>query len=315
MTTVVAVVAGLTGWVAGREPEAPAQLDPGQQLFRLGYLPGPARLVRYDSDHDMQRIFVKGPAGGKPATKQDGASPPPRDWAVEVQMAARGIDIHEEAREYADEGGYRVPGDSVAPVRGRPAFQYETAAGRVLSWKYAPGGWMRVAVFGVDRPDEITRQVAEGIRWETAPLALPFQAVKLPDGAVLRGVAWEWVENGPLIAYSHHLLKPIKKNSDYLQPDIVVGLTTKSLASDRDNETNDVTVSGRAATAADWRKGIGGIYRVGQLPGGCARCVAEVRTPTRRGDAAVGGRKSGLELAASIRLVNGHEDPARWRPL
>ncbi|SCL35688.1 hypothetical protein GA0070616_5292 [Micromonospora nigra] len=325
MTTVVAVAAGLTVWAAGRGPEpdtsdgpprsVPAQFAPGQQLFRLGHLPGPARLVRYDTEHDMHTMTVNGTAVGASATEQEGGRSSAGEWHVEVRMAARGIDVHRYDREYDEEAGLSVPGDSVAPVQGRPAFQNELPDGRVLSWEYAPDAWMRLTVHGVDRPEEITRQVAEGVRWEETPLALPFRAVELPDDAVLGGVVLEWAEDGPLRAYSSYLLPgPIEDHQSYLRYDLVVGLSTESLAGGRHSETDDVTVSGRAATAIDWRRSGEGIYRVAQLPGGCATCVAQLTVLSERADTAVGGRDDALELAASIRLVDGHEDPARWRP-
>ncbi|WFE43320.1 hypothetical protein [Verrucosispora sp. WMMD1129] len=238
-------------------------------------------------------------------------------WRVEVLMAARDVDVHRYDREYDQEAGWRVPGESVAPVRGRPAFQNE---GGVLSWEYAPDAWMRIAASG-DDPHEMTRQVAEGIRWETTPLALPVQAMELPDGAVLGSADLQWADDelwphdAPLRNYAHaqYVLKPIKGYRGYLRPDIQVGISTDSLASGRHNGTDDVTVSGRAATAADWVRNGEGVYRVEQLPGGCAECVAETRIMSRRGNEALGGRDMALRLAASIRLADGVKDPADWR--
>lgn len=185
----------------------------------------------------------------------------------------------------------------------------------MLSWEYAPDGWMWVEVTDVDRPAEVARQVAEGVVWETAPLAVPFQAVELPPGAVLEGAHLRWHEGRWLEARARYLLGRPEGDTSFVRPDVIVGISTESLADGGDSGADDVTVAGRAATAYDAGNGIGAVYRVAQLPGGCADCVAEIRTATRRGYAAVGGREGALDLAASIRLVDDHEDPARWRPL
>ncbi|NGM13381.1 hypothetical protein ENC19_12255 [Verrucosispora sp. CWR15] len=324
VTTVVAVVAGLTVWAIRRAPEtatqgdpprsAPTRFDPGQQLFRLSLLPGPVHQIRYQTEPDMHIINM---AGRPDAPRKSDETSTASTWRVEVLMAARDTDVHRYDREYDQEAGWRVPGESVAPVRGRPAFQNE---GGVLSWEYAPDAWMRISASG-DDPHEMTRQVAEGIRWETTPLALPVQAMELPDGAVLGGadLRWTddelWADGEPLKNYAHaqYVLQPIKGYGGSLRPDIQVGISTESLASGRHSGTDDVTVAGRAATAVDWvRTGVG-VYRVEQLPGGCAECVAETRIMSRRGNEALGGRDMMLRLAASIRLADGVEDPPDWR--
>ncbi|WP_434739440.1 hypothetical protein [Micromonospora sp. SH-82] len=319
VAVVVAMVAGVTVWFTRQAPpeaddasggpprSVPVRFDPGQQLIRLDFLPGPVREATYVTEPDMHTVTVRGLPDGAPATEEGDRAAADQGWWVEVMMAARDVDVHRYDREYDEEHGWRVPGDAVAPVRGRPAFQNE---GRVLSWEYARNAWMRLTLNGVDRHDEILRRVVEGIRWEAAPLALPFTAGGLPDGAVLGGARLEWAEDGPLRASSQYLLR---SNQDHNRPDIVVGLTTEDLASGRSNLTEDVTVSGRSATATDWRsKSRPGLYRVAQLPG-CAACVVEFGVLTRQAHEAVGGRDV-LKLAASIRLVDGHDDPARWRP-
>ncbi|KXK63055.1 hypothetical protein AWW66_05275 [Micromonospora rosaria] len=319
VTIVVTMVAGLIVWFVrqametGTTPEGlprsvPRRFDPGQQLFRLDFLPGSVRHAAYETEPDMHIMQLSGPRDGAPATKEDSPYSVDRDWRIEILMAARHVDVHRYDREYDEEAGWTVPGAEVAPVRGRPAFQNE---GGVLSWEYAPKAWMRITVTGVDRHEETLRRVTEGIRWEKAPLALPFEAVGLPDDAELSGARLEWAKKGPMRSSAQYLLGWNERG----RPDIVVGLSTESVASGRSNVTDDVTVSGRAATAIDWQsKDRPGLYRVGQLPGGCGTCVVEVGIESRRAHEAVGGRDDVLKLAASIRLVDGYEDRARWRP-
>ncbi|WP_341716001.1 hypothetical protein QQG74_18410 [Micromonospora sp. FIMYZ51] len=320
MATVVAVAAGMTVWIVGRGPEsvgpgdppdsAPTRFDPGQQLIRLGPLPGPARQVSYTTELDMHVLTVAG-RPDVPFDRND-RYPPDSNWRVEVMMAARDADVHRYDREYDEEAGWHVPGGSVAPVRGRPARQNE---GGILSWEYAPDAWMRISASGVDQPHDLARRVAEGIRWETTPLALPIQTMALPDGAVLGGAALRWADDESVkdYAYAQYLLKPIKDHDGSPEPDFMIGISAQSVADGRDNRTDDVTVSGRPGTAIDWARTDPAVYRVGKFPGGCTECVAEVHIMSRRANEAVGGRDKALKLAASIRLADGHDDPARWR--
>jgi hypothetical protein len=320
-TTVVAVVVGLAVWftrpapepdtVTGQPRSAPVEFAPDQQMFRPGYLPGPVRAARYLTEPDIHTMEMSGyldSAGDSPG-------PDHEDWRVEILMAARGADVHRFDREYDEEGELKVPGDPVAPVHGRAAFQTAGESSRILVWEYAPDAWMRMTVTGVDHPDETTRRVAEGIRWETTPLALPFEVTGLPDGAVRERATLRWAEDGPMGSSAEYLMTQVEGAHERPQAHTVtVGLSTESLSSGRHNGTEDVTVSGRAATADVFDdRGSAGVYRVGQLPGGCASCVAELHIPARRAGAAIGDRDDALKLAASIRLVEGREDPAGWR--
>ncbi len=321
VTTLVAVVAGLTVWATRRVSQTddishglptsvPFRFDPGQQLIHLTFLPGTVRWARYETEPGMQSIMVSGqPPSDWNWQSGDPPKPVDRSWRVEVRMAAQDVDAHRWDREYDEEAGWTLPGDEIAPVRGRPAFTNE---GQVLSWEYVRYSWIRITVHGVDRSAELAlaRQVAEGIRWETRPLALPFETAGLPEGAVLGSAVLEWSEDGPVRSSAGYLLEQ-KDHGGFIDPDFTVGLTTESL----DSGTEAVTVSGRAATADVFsRKSSAGTYRVGQLPGGCAQCVAELDIPKRSaGATAVRDKKAALLLAASIRLVEGHEDPAKWR--
>ncbi|WP_431729377.1 hypothetical protein [Verrucosispora sp. TAA-831] len=322
VTTVVAVAVGLAVWfarpapepdpVTGQPPSAPVEFAPDQQMFYPGHLPGPVRAASYVTEPDIHTITM---SGYLDSAGDSGRSDDDEDWRVEILMAARGADVHRFDREYDEEGELKVPGDPVAPVHGRPAFQTEWETSRILVWEYAPDAWIRMTVTSVDRPGETTRRVAEGIRWVTTPLPLPFEVTGLPDGAVLERTTLQWSQDGPTSSSAEYLMTQIEGAHERpFAHTVTVGLSTESLASRRDNETEDVTVAGRAATAHVFKnKGSAGTYRVGQLPGGCASCVAELHIPTRPASTGVGDRDDALKLAASIRLVEGREDPAGWR--
>lgn len=319
VAVLVVVVAGVTVFVAGQgrpvrstpaasatpvsaPTVAPDRLDPTRQLFRLGFLPGSAGDTSYLSEADTHTVRVVGPGGRTPGAREDGGSSSSSTWAVEVGMAARGIDVHREAREYASELGHDVPGDSVAPVHGRPAFRYETGGTSVLSWQYAPDGWMWVRVTDVDRPAEVARQVAEGVVWETAPLAVPFQAVELPSGAVLAGAHLRWHEGRWLEARARYLLGRPEGNTSFVRPDLVVGVSAKSLAYGRCRRRH------RGRPCRDGLRR--GERHRGGLPGGAtARQVCRLRRgdQDRDGPGLQGGGRPGG------RAGPGGLDPARGR--
>ncbi|MDG4797340.1 hypothetical protein [Micromonospora sp. WMMD1082] len=325
VVAVVAVVAGLTVRAtrrasktddisSGLTTSVPVRFDLGHQLLHLGYLPGPVLDATYTTEPGVHRLEVYGSFDGASTTEEDDTSSDETAWHVEIWMAARGADVHSFVPVDEDSGKEGIPRERVKPVHGRPAFQSMSDQNRVLAWEYAPDAWMRMrlgTVSTAERRDEMTRQVAEGVRWNTTPRTLPFQVVGLPDGAVLESTYRRWEADGPVTASADYLVAPVKDIHEYPRPVIQVGVSTKSLFRTRDNDR--VTVSGRSATAFESR-GIGtsGVYRVAQLPGGCAECVAELFI-ARSATAAVGDRDDALKLAASIRLVEGHEDPAQWR--
>ncbi|GIJ31351.1 hypothetical protein SAMN05216284_104296 [Micromonospora sediminimaris] len=321
---VVAVVAGLTVWTTRRAPEtgdtsggltasAPVEFDLGRQLLRLGDLPGPVRTATYTIRPDLHKLEISGALTDASPSRGDHLSSD-YAWQVEILMATRGADVHSFVPYDEDSGPAVIPRERVAPVHGRRAVQALSDQNRVLAWEYAPDAEIRMMLSTAstaERRDEMARQVAEGVRWETTPRALPFEVDGLPDGAVRKSTYLRWEADGPVVVSADYLVAPVENEHDYPGPVITIGIDTSSLGSAAGSD--DVTVSGRRATARESRgSGTVGIYRVAQLPGGCAECVAElVIAPAAT--AAIGDRDDALRLAASIRLVKGHEDPTRWR--
>ncbi|MEV2239795.1 hypothetical protein [Micromonospora sp. NPDC049891] len=325
VTVVVVVVAGLTVWTtrraaktddipSGLTTSVPVTFDLGHRLLRLGFLPGPVRRATYTIEPGVHRLEVNGSLDGASTTEEEDTFSDEYAWHVEIWMAARGADVHSFVPVDEDSGKEGIPRERVTPIHGRPAFQAMSDQNRVLAWEYAPDAWMRMrlgTISNAERRDDMARQVAEGLRWETTPRPLPFKVAGLPDGAVLQSTYLYWDAERPMNASADYLVAPVKNIHEYPGPVITVGVSTKSLVRARYND--DVTVSGRSATASESRgRGTSGIYRVAQLPCGCGECVAELLIAPDA-TAAVGDRDDALKLAASIRLVKGHEDPARWR--
>ncbi|MER5456672.1 hypothetical protein ABT008_17970 [Micromonospora sp. NPDC002389] len=320
MMVVVAVVAGLSVWVARRASHTggiatsvPVRFDPSQQLLRFGYLPGPVVSANYTTGAEVHHLDIHGSFDDAPTTKEEHASSFDPDWSIEIRMAARGVDIRSAVPYDEDSGEVPVRGERLR-VHGRPAFQATFDSFRVLTWEYAPDAWMHMMLYArsaEDRRDEIARRVAEGVRLETTPRALPFRVKGLPDGAVLESTWLYWKADEHISFSADYLVGRVEENQPDSRPVVHVGVSTEKLVHARHNDR--VTVSGRSATAFESRgRGTISFYRVAQLPGGCAECVAEVRIePTAT--AVMGDRKDGLKLAASIRLVKGREDPTEWR--
>ncbi|MGW0505414.1 hypothetical protein [Micromonospora sp. NPDC003241] len=324
VTVVVAVVAGLSVWVAGRASNTggiatsvPVRFDPSQQLLRFGYLPGPVDSASYTTGPEVHRLALRGSFDAASTPEKDDTSSGGSDWHIDILMAARGADVHRFVPDDEDSGKPPVPDDPIAPVHGRPAFEGISDSNRVLAWEYAPDAWIRMTLSTVSfdyRRDELARQVAEGVRLDTTPRALPFRVKGLPDGALLERAHLSWDADQPIWFAADYLVgqvEQIDENHRERRPVVTVGISTESLLRTRHND--EVTVAGRPATASESRgSGTVGVYRVAQLPGGCAECVAYLHI-ARSATAAVGERDDALKLAASIRLVKGREDPAEWR--
>ncbi|QKW14846.1 hypothetical protein [Verrucosispora sp. NA02020] len=321
VTVGVAVVASLSAWVTGRAlntddivTSAPVRFDPGQQIMRLGYLPGPVETAEYTTGPEFHRLDIHGSFDDAPSTEEEDASSFDPDWSIELRMAARGVDIRSVVPYDEDSGEVPVRGERLQ-VHGRPAFQATFDFSRVLTWEYAPDAWMHMMLYAKsaeDRRDEIARRVAEGVRLEATPRVLPIRVKGLPDGAVLEKTWLYWKADGHISYSADYLVGRVEEDRPNSRPVVRVGVSTEKLA--RARHLDRVTVAGRSATVSESRRKAGtmGIYRVAQLPGRCADCVAEVWIEPYA-SAVMGDRDDALKLAASIRLVEGHEDPARWR--
>ncbi|MFI7079183.1 hypothetical protein ACIBO1_17985 [Micromonospora sp. NPDC049903] len=320
VAVVVAMVAGLSVWVARRgshtggiATSVPVRFDPSQQLLRFGYLPGPVVSASYTTGPEVHHLDIHGSFDDAPTTEEEHASSFNPDWSIEIRMAARGVDIRSVVPYDEDSGEVPVRGERIR-VGDRPAFQATFDYSRVLTWEYAPDAWMHMmlsAESSDDRRDETARQVAEGVHLEATPRALPIRVKGLPDGAVLESTWLYWKADEHISFSADYLVGRVEENQPDPRPVVRVGVSTEKLA--RARHLDRVTVAGRPATAFESRgRGTNSFYRVARLPGECTGCVAEVRIePTAT--AVMGDRADGLKLAASIRLMEGREDPAGWR--
>ncbi|MEV4545494.1 hypothetical protein [Micromonospora echinaurantiaca] len=302
---------------AGPPTVAPERFDPTRQPFRLGSLPPNVGHQTYETDVRMVTVNASVPDAISPGGPVEAGPIMAFSASVTVRMGARGVDVFFNERERVEDrrmGGpppeVPLPGAPVAPVNGKPAFFYTHQHAAVLSWQYAPDGWIAISVREYDRPEQLARQIAEGLVWEERPVTVPFASVAAPGGVVLEGTEIRTFRGGWLDASLRYVL-PENVGSVEVRADYMLGVSNGIFKDDEFKA--GLTVAGRRAMADEFSNGTG-VYRVAQLPGGCTGCVAEVNPETVAGQAAVGGRAGALDLAASIRLVDGWDDPASWRP-
>ncbi|MGK5443503.1 hypothetical protein ACSNN7_17045 [Micromonospora sp. URMC 105] len=294
---------------------APEALDPRQRMFRLGSLPPNAGHQSYRSDRKMIMASADVPDAISPGGPVEAGPIMAFTGSVMVRMGARGVDVLAEQREPQLGGGPTpppLPGRPVAPVDGHPAHLWTGDGETVLSWEYAPGGSISVTVRELPRPEAVARQIVAGLIWETTAMTVPFAPVADPPGSVLDGVEVRTFRGRWLSVFAYYAVSTAAGRAT--GRDVLVGVTDGMYAGDgSDFGDTKLTVAGRPAYAVDGPKGFGA-YRVAQVPS-CARCVAEVNLESEAGSASVGGRDGALDLAASIRMVEGSDDPAAWRPL
>lgn len=295
---------------------APERFDPTRRLLRLGSLPAGAGHQSYQSDLSVITVRADVPEALSPGGPVEAGPMMASSGSVVVRVGARGKDVFGQYRREPMPGmpsptaSVDLPGLPVAPVGGHPAYLWTGRGDTVLSWQYAPDGWISVGVIGFDRPETVTRQVAAGLLWEDQPITVPYAPVADPPGSMLRGVEIRTFRGRWLAVTAHYVMK----TNEPTGRDILIGVSDGVFAGDgSDFVRTRVMVSGRVGSADEGPKGFGA-FRVAQVPG-CAGCVTEVDTESVAGNAAVGGRVGALDLAASIRLVDGSDDPTRWRPL
>ncbi|MEV4542148.1 hypothetical protein [Micromonospora echinaurantiaca] len=310
---------------ANRPPaEVPERFDPAQWLFRLDGIPDDLPLRTYSTDDRTQGVTL---TRMRPS--------PEGNWLVvdrevTVSIAARGVDIFAPLRgsETGDQpppftGGPPrptadvprppsqppLPGDRVAPVLGVPAYlhtSWERDETR-LSWQYAPDAWATVSVRGDERPEETARRFAAALVWQPYRVTMPFLDVDPPAGARLNSTVVT-VDHGRWTEAQVSYLAPSRGKASYFYRDLIIGVSREP--GSRPVKA-DTTIAGRPA----WVNEALGEYRVGQLPGTCPTCVAEVAHQTNAGRLALGSRDAALALAATVRLVDAPDDVAAWRPL
>lgn len=234
--------------------------------------------------------------------------------SVTVRMGARGVDIFSPQLGSGLTGqlpATEAPGRPVASVDGHPAYLHGNREQMLLSWQYAPGGWISVTVWSMARPEEVARQVAAGLTWQDERVTVPFRPVDVPSRATLAGMELRTWEGRWLNATANYRMP----GGD--QPnvsDLSIGVSNGMWGRDGSElARSKLRVDGRVAAAVDGPKGLGA-YRVAQVPG-CRDCVVDVGSESSAGLAALGGRSAALRLAAAIRLVADPTDPTSWRPL
>lgn len=293
---------------------APERFDPTLRMFRLGSLPPNAGHQSYQSDRKMIVARADVPDAISPGGPVEAGPIMASSGSVTVRMGARGVDVLAEQREPSLGGGTPapLPGTPVAPVDGHPAHLWVGDGETVLSWEYAPGGSIAVTVWDLPSPEAVARQVVAGLVWETTRMTVPFAPVAAPPGTTLDGVEVRTFRGRWLSVFAYYVMSSGAGRAT--GRDVLVGVTDGMYAGNgSDFGRTKLTVAGRPASAEDGPKGFGA-YRVARVPG-CAGCVAEVNSESEAGWASVGGRDGALDLAASIRMVEGSDAPAAWRPL
>ncbi|SCF36614.1 hypothetical protein GA0074696_4907 [Micromonospora purpureochromogenes] len=299
----------------GRAPTvAPARFDPTRRSFRLGWLPPGAihQATRTDATILSAEANVPDPLeeGGpvEPGSMMAVAG------SVTVRMGARGVDIFSPQLGSGLTGqvpATEAPGRPVASVDGHPAYLHGDRTQMLLSWQYAPGGWISVTVWSMARPEEVARQVAAGLTWQDERVTVPFRPVDVPSRATLAGMELRTWEGRWLNATAYYRMP----GGD--QPnvsDLSIGVSNGMWGrGGSELGRSKLRVDGRVAAAVDGPKGLGA-YRVAQVPG-CRDCVVDVGSESSAGLVALGGRSAALRLAAAIRLVADPTDPTSWRPL
>ncbi|MEU4714862.1 hypothetical protein AB0F73_14540 [Micromonospora purpureochromogenes] len=295
---------------------APARFDPTRRSFRLGWVPPSAihQVSRTGVTIQSAEAIVPDPLvpGGpvEPGPMMGIAG------SVRVRTGARGVDIFSPQLGSGLTGQVpspEAPGAPVAPVDGHPAYLYTDREQSLLSWQYAPGGWVSVTVRSLDRPEEVARQVVASLTWQDERVTVPFRPLDVPPRATLIGVELRTWKGRWLDAEAHYLASGAT-GDEANRRDLSIGVSNGMYEGDGSDLGGSTTrVDGRAGAAVEGPKGLGA-YRVAQLPG-CRDCVAEVDTESPAALKAVGNRSGALRLAAAIRLVANPTDPTTWRPL
>jgi hypothetical protein len=295
---------------------APARFDPTRRSFRLGWVP-PGAI------HQVSRTgaAIQSAEANVPDPLVEGGPVEPGPMmgiagSVTVRTGARGVDIFSPQLGSGLTGRVpspEAPGAPVAPVDGHPAYLYTDREQALLSWQYAPGGWVSVTVRGLERPEEVARQVVAGLTWQDERVTVPFRSFEVPPRATLIGVELRTWEGRWLNVDGHYLVSG-PTGDEGNRADLAIGVSNGMYDGDgSDLGGSSTRVDGRVGAAVDGPGGLGA-YRVGQVPG-CRDCVVEVGTESSAALKAVGGRSGALRLAAAIRLVVNPTDPTTWRPL
>ncbi|MBM0257282.1 hypothetical protein JNW89_10780 [Micromonospora sp. 4G55] len=294
---------------------APARFDPTRRSFRLGWVPPGAIHQASRTGVAIQSVDANVPDPLEPGGPIEPGPMMAIAGSVTVRMGARGVDIFSPQLGSGLTGqvpSTQAPGTSVTSVDGHPAYLQGNREQTVLSWQYAPGGWISVTVRSTARPDEVARQVAAGLTWQDERVTVPFRPVDVPPRATLAGMELRTWEGRWLNATTYYRMP----GGTGQQPngDLSIGVSNGMWGRDGSElGRSELRVDGRVAAAVDGPKGLGA-YRVAQVPG-CRDCVVEVGTESSAALKAVGGRSGALRLAAAIRLVASPTDPTNWRPL
>ncbi|MBQ0895107.1 hypothetical protein KBX37_18705 [Micromonospora sp. U56] len=295
---------------------APAQFDPTRRSFRLGWVPPGAIHQVSRTGAAIQSAEANVP---DPLVQGGPVEPGPMmgiAGSVTVRTGARGVDIFSPQRGSGRTGQVpspEAPGTPVAPVDGHPAYLHMDPEQALLSWQYAPDGWVSVTVRSLKRPEEVARQVVAGLTWQDERVTVPFRPVDVPPRATLIGVELRTWEGRWLNATANYLVSG-PTGDEGNRGDLTIGASNGMYDGDgSDLGGSETRVDGRVAAAVDGPKGLGA-YRVAQVPG-CRDCVVEVGSESPAALTALGGRSGALRLAAAVRLVADSTDPRTWRPL
>ncbi|MFF4878810.1 hypothetical protein [Micromonospora sp. NPDC000668] len=298
---------------AGPPTVAPEAFDPTLRLFRLGSVTAEAVDQSYRTDLKVLAVDASVPEAISPGGPVEPGPIMGVGRSVTVRMGARGVDLFANQRQRSELDGpppaVALPGTPVAPVDGHSAFLYTDGGETLLSWQYAPDGWMSIRMSKVDHPEELGRQIAAGLVWETQRVSVPFAPVAVPAGATLKGTEVRMYNGKWLDVHVHY-----RTGGPGPRQDLSIGVSNGIFAGDgSDFEESRTMVAGRVGSVMSDDAGVG-VFRVAQVPG-CSGCVTEVSTESPAGASAVGGRDGGLEMAASMRMIEGWNDRASWRPL
>ncbi|MFC8620346.1 hypothetical protein ACFT9M_28555 [Micromonospora purpureochromogenes] len=295
---------------------APARFDPTRRSFRLGWVPPGAIHQATNTGTAIQSADANVPDPLEPGGPVEPGPMMAVAGSVTVRMGARGVDIFSPQLGSGLIGQVpspETPGTRVASVDGHPAYLYTEREQALLSWQYAPGGWVSVTVRSLKRPEEVARQVVAGLTWQDERVTVPFRPFDVPPRAKLVGVELRTWEGRWLNATASYRM-PGGTGEQPNVDDFSIGVSNGMYDGDGSDVGGARTrVDGRFAAAVDGPKGMGA-YRVAQVPG-CRDCVVEVGTESSAGLKAVDGRSGALRLAAAIRLVANPTDPTTWRPL
>ncbi|WP_446213392.1 hypothetical protein [Micromonospora sp. IBSANI012] len=301
----------------GRAPTvAPTRFDPTRRSFQLGWVPPGAIHQATRTDATILSAEANVPDPLEPGGPVEPGSMMAVAGSVTVRMGARGVDVFSPQLGSGLTGqvpSKEAPGRPVASVDGHPAYLHGDRQQALLSWQYAPGGWISVTVRSMARPEEVARQIAAGLTWQEERVTVPFRPVDVPPRATLAGMELRTWEGRWLNATAYYRM-PGGTGDQASPQDLSIGVSNGMWGRDGSElGRSRLRVDGRVATAMDGPKGLGA-YRVAQVPG-CRDCVVDVGSESSAGLKALGGRAAALRLAAAIRLVADPTDPTNWRPL